>query len=205
MTALTKRQAEVLEFIMNQQRRAGCIPTVREIAEHFGFSSPNAAAQHLKLIEKKGYIRLLKGRARGIVVPAASSEDGRRGTRVPMVGAVAAGRPVTAVENLEGYITLDNSLFSGQDVFALRVRGDSMIGMGIHDGDIAVVRKQPEVDPGETAVAMIDGEATLKRFGRDGRKIILRAENPSYPDIVTDPKDASIEIVGKVIGIMRKI
>jgi len=204
---LTQRQRQVLQFILARQRRTGSVPTIREIAAHFGFSSPNAAAQHLKLIEKKGFIRLLKGRARGIVVPAAVGElaRGRRGIRAPLVGAVAAGRPVTAVENIEGYITLDRDLFAGQDVFALRVRGDSMIGAGIHDGDIAVVRKQPEVERGEIAVVMLDDEATLKRFSRNGERIILRAENPGYPDIVVGPKDASVEVIGKVIGIMRKM
>jgi repressor LexA len=205
MATLTKRQGEVLRFIMDRQRRAGSIPTVREIAEHFGFSSPNAAAQHLRLIEKKGYIQLLKGRARGIIVPAAAGADARQAVRVPLVGAVAAGRPVTAVENLDGYITLDKELFAGQEVFALRVRGDSMTGVGIHDGDIAVVRKQPEAEHGQIAVVMIDGEATLKRFIRQGRKIVLQAENPDYADIVIRPKDGSVEIIGKVIGIMRKM
>ncbi len=205
MQALTKRQGEVLTFVMNCQRRLGAIPTIREIAEHFGFASPNAAAQHLKLIEKKGYVRLLKGRARGIIVPAASRGNDEKRLRAPLIGAVAAGRPITALENLEGYITLDRDLFRGEDVFALRVRGDSMTGVGIHDGDIAVVRHQPEVDHGEIAVVLIDGDATLKRFlGEDG-KIVLRAENSDYADIVTDPKDTSVEIVGKVIGIMRKM
>ncbi len=211
MAGLTRRQREVLEFVLDQQRGVGSIPTVREIAEHFGFASPNAAAQHLKLIEKKGFIKLLKGRARGIIVPAAASEFGRRGARsrrglqAPLVGAVAAGRPITAVENLEGYITLDQELFSGQDVFALRVRGDSMIGVGIHDGDIAVVRKQPEVEAGQIAVVMVDGEATLKRFCRERGKIVLRAENADYADIIIGPKDGSVDVVGKVLGIMRKM
>jgi repressor LexA len=205
MAKLTHRQHEVLEFIRTRQRREGAIPTVREIAEHFGFASPNAAAQHLRLIEKKGHIRLLKGRARGIIVPAASSEDERRGLRAPLVGSVAAGRPITAAENLEGYVTLDGDLFAGPDVFALRVRGDSMTGAGIHDGDVAVVRKQSRVNRGEIAVVMIDGDATLKRFLPNGRKVVLHAENPDYADIVIDPQKADVEIVGKVIGIMRKM
>ncbi len=205
MVELTRRQREVLEFVMDQQRHRGAIPTVREIAEHFGFASPNAAAQHLRLIEKKGYVRLLKGRARGIVVPAVSAEPDDRTKQAPLVGAVAAGRPITALENIEGYVTLDRDLFTGQDVFALRVRGDSMTGVGIHDGDLAVVRKQPEVEDGQIAVVLIDQEATLKRFLRQGDKVVLRAENADYDDIVTDPRDADVEIVGKVIGIMRKM
>jgi repressor LexA len=205
MEKLTHRQREVLDFIVDRQQRGGAIPTVREIAEHFGFASPNAAAQHLRLIEKKGHIRLLKGRARGIVVPTSAGRTRRRGVRVPLVGAVAAGRPITAEENVEGHVTLDGDLFSSDDVFTLRVRGDSMTGAGIHDGDIAVVRKQPEVQDGELAVVMIDGEATLKRFRREGRRVILRAENPDYADIVIDPKRADVDIVGKVIGIMRKM
>lgn len=205
MAELTQRQREVLEFVIDRQQRFGAIPTVREIADHFGFSSPNAAAQHLRLIEKKGYIRLLKGRARGIVVPAVSDESDARIKRAPLVGAVAAGRPITALENIEGYVALDRDLFTGQDVFALRVRGDSMIGVGIHDGDLAVVRKQPEVEEGQIAVVLIDDEATLKRFLRKNGKVVLRAENPDYDDIVTDPKSNAVEIVGKVIGIMRKM
>ncbi len=203
MDRLTPRQAEILAFIVARQRQEGSIPTVREIAGHFGFASPNAAAQHLRLIEKKGYIRLLKGRARGIIVAVAGAETGRTGLRAPLVGTVAAGRPITATENLEGYITLDRDLFSGDDVFTLRVRGDSMIGVGIHDGDIAVVRRQPVAEEGQIVVVLINGEATLKRFVRDGRNIILRAENPDFTDIVIGPDDAMVEVVGKVIGIMR--
>ncbi|MBN1347531.1 MAG: transcriptional repressor LexA [Phycisphaerae bacterium] len=210
MPTLTPRQRNVLDFILDR-RRDGSVPTVREIAEHFGFSSPNAAAQHLKLIEKKGYIRLLKGRARGIVVPPGKTGRNlqrpreQRGLRVPLVGTVAAGRPITAVENLEGYVTLDSDLFSGQNVFALRVRGDSMTGVGIHDGDLAVVRKQPEAEHNQIAVVMVDEEATLKRFLRKGPKIVLHAENPDYADLVLDPKNTNVEIIGKVIGIMRKM
>jgi repressor LexA len=200
---LTERQREVFEFIMDRQRQDTSIPTVREIARHFGFSSPNAAAQHLRLIEKKGYIRLLKGRARGIVVPVRAAEEGWRGIRAPLVGTVAAGRPITATENLEGHITLDRNLFSGDEVFALRVRGDSMIGVGIHDGDIAVIRRQPVAEEGQIVVLLIDGEATLKRFIRDGQNIILRAENPGFADIVIGPDEAMVEVIGKVIGIIR--
>jgi len=138
-------------------------------------------------------------------VSAAVGEAGYRGTRAPLVGAVAAGRPITAVENIEGHLTLDRNLFAGQNVFALRVRGDSMIGAGIHDGDIAVVQKQPVADDGQIAVVMIDDEATLKRFGRKDKAIILHAENPAYPDIVIGPEDGEVEVVGKVIGIMRKM
>ncbi len=202
---LTERQRQVLEFILDKQRREGSIPTVREIAAYLGFSSPNAAAQHLKLIEKKGYIRLLKGRARGIIVPIADSGGDRREARVPLVGSVAAGRPILAVENVEGYITLDRELFAGQEVFTLRVRGDSMVGIGIHNGDIAVIRRQPTAEAGQIVVVMIDGEATLKRFLRDGEDIVLHAENPAYADIVVAPNEAKVEIVGKVIGIMRTL
>jgi repressor LexA len=203
MAELTPRQAEILEFIVGRQRRDGSIPTVREIAGHFGFSSPNAAAQHLRLIERKGHIRLLKGRARGIIVAIAGAENGRRTLRAPLVGTVAAGRPITAMENLEGYVTLDRDLFSGDEVFALRVRGDSMVGVGIRDGDIAVIRRQPVAEEGQIIVVLIDGEATLKRFVRDGPNLVLRAENPDFADIVIEPGEAMVELVGKVIGIMR--
>jgi repressor LexA len=122
---------------------------------------------------------------------------------VPLIGAVAAGKPITAIENVDGYLTLDKSIFKGEGLFALRIKGDSMSGMGILNGDIVVVRKKSNAEHGEVVVVVIDGEATLKRFIKEGSKILLRAENPAYSDIVLSSA-SSIQIAGKLVGVIRK-
>lgn len=214
MTKLTEEQKRVFDFIVACRRTSGAPPTVREIAAHFGYRSPNSARQHLRLIEQKGYIRRLPGRARGIEVLVRRRAGGRgyaksrragreRVVNVPIVGTVAAGTAVTAVENIEDTIALDRGLFSGGDFFSLYVKGDSMKGAGILDGDIAIVRRQASVDDGEIAAVIIDGEATLKRFKRRKRSVVLKAENPAYRDMVLG-SERDIQIAGKLAGIIRK-
>jgi repressor LexA len=203
MKALTAKQRDVLAFIIGQQKRAGIPPTVREIAARLG-GSINNVRQHLRLIEQKGHIRLIPGKARGIeVVVGFEQDDGDREVRVPLIGTVAAGKPITAVENHEGHITLDRTLFQGEGLFTLRTRGDSMEGIGVLDGDIVIVRQQATADNGDVVVAIIEGEATLKRYIREKSRVILRAENPRYADIIVEP-DKEAWIVGKMVGVMRK-
>ncbi|MBD3314547.1 MAG: repressor LexA, partial [Chitinivibrionales bacterium] len=122
---------------------------------------------------------------------------------VPLVGTVAAGKPITAEENHEGYVALDRGLFKGEGLFTLRTRGDSMEGIGVLDGDIVIVRQQSTAENGDVVVAVIEGEATLKRYIRQKDRVILRAENPRYEDIVVKA-DNDAWIVGKMIGLMRK-
>ncbi|MGA1874229.1 MAG: transcriptional repressor LexA [bacterium] len=207
MQDLTKTQRDILSFIIRCQRNQGSPPTVREIAHHFGYKSTNNARQHLQLIERKGFLRLVPGRARGIEVSIGLEVDtGKAGLKVPLVGSVAAGKPLTAVENIEGYITLDREMFKGSGLFTLRVKGDSMRGIGILDGDVAIIRQQPVAETGDVVVALIDGEATLKRYIQQDGNIIFRAENPDFPDIVVSrDRRHEMHIAGRLIGVIRKL
>ncbi|MFP4014830.1 MAG: transcriptional repressor LexA [Chitinispirillaceae bacterium] len=202
---LTSEQSRVLQYIVNYRDEYGFPPTVREIAEQLGYRSANNVRQHLRLIERKGYIRITGGRARGIEVMSDPFGEEREESPegVPLVGSVAAGKPITAVENLEGYLTLDRSIFRGEDLFALRIRGESMTGIGVMDNDIVVVRKRSTAENGEVIVALLDGEATLKRFFRREDCIVLHAENPVFRDIVV-PEGGDIQILGKLVGVIRK-
>ncbi len=196
-----------MDFIIDRQDKAGMPPTVREIAEHFGFKSPNNARQHLELIEKKGCIKRDPGKARGIhILCGASSpvaKDGRT-ISVPLVGTIAAGTPVTAVENIEGTINLDRDLFRSNGLFALRVKGDSMKDVGIMNGDMAVIKQQASVDDGEIAAVMVDEEATLKRFVKKQKCVILKAENPAYKDLMVG-SERDVSVLGKLVGIIRRM
>ncbi len=197
MQELTPRQQEVVAYIAEEIQTQGRPPTLREMAAHFGWQSDNAARQHLRLLEKKGALELNAHRSRGIRLLHAP------GGGVPLVGKVSAGQPLEAIENVEGHIHLDPELFPEEDVFALRVRGDSMIQQGIHDGDIAIIRKQETAVHNEIVIALLNGEATLKRYRQYGRQALLHAENPAYKDIRIKKTDA-FEILGVAIGILRR-
>lgn len=204
--ALTSEQDRVLSFIRKTRDETGVPPTVREIADALGYKSPNNVRQHLRLIEQKGFVRLLQGKARGIEIVQQAADDFEPdldAMGVPLIGAVAAGAPITAIENVEGYITLDKSIFRGDDLFALRVRGDSMIGVGILNGDIVVVKKKDTAEHNEIVVVVIDGDATLKRFIKRDGGLFLHAENPAYEDIELQSV-SSIQIAGKLVGLIRK-
>ncbi len=202
---LTTEQQRVLAFIQKYRQETGFPPTVREIAEALGYRSPNNVRQHLRLIEQKGFIRLLPGKARGIEIVSSEPDEieTRSALEFRLIGSVAAGRPITAIENIEGYITLDKSIFRGDDLFALRIRGDSMCGIGILNGDIVVVKKKNNAEHGEVVVVIIDGDATIKRFMKQNGKILLHAENPAYSDIELLSVN-SIQIAGKLVGVIRK-
>jgi repressor LexA len=201
---LTDEQDRVLSYIVDQQQECGAPPTVREICHELGYKSVNNARQHLRLIEQKGYIRLTKNRARGIeLLVDFGREHGENEIEVPLVGTVAAGMPITAIENLDGHITLDRNLFRGEGLFTLRIKGDSMKEIGVLDGDIVIVQQQNTALDGEVVVAIIDGEATLKRYIKEKNRIILRAENPAYRDIIVE-SDRDIWLAGKMVGVMRK-
>lgn len=205
MKPLTSEQNKVFSFIVERLRRVSVPPTIREIGEHLGYKSINNVRQHLRLIEQKGYIRLLRGKARGIEVTAEMEREPFGTTQdIPLVGAVAAGRPITAMENVDEYIAIDSSLFKGRGLFTLRIQGDSMNGIGVFDGDIVIVRQDSNVKHGDIVVAIIDDEATLKRYRRreDGA-VVLHPENPAYQDIVITP-DRNIHVAGKMVGLIRK-
>jgi repressor LexA len=218
---LTLTQQRVYQFIIDWREQQGFPPTVREIAEGLSFKSLNNVRQHLRLIEKKGFLKISSGKARGIEVTktpfndpgigtvreVASVQFGKvsndNGIEVPLIGRVAAGTPIVAEENREGTITLDRSLFKGDGLFTLRVRGESMQDIGVFDGDIAVVKQQQAASNGEVVVAIVEGEATLKRFFKKDDSIVLHAENPNFNDIVvTSPKN--VFIAGRLVGVIRK-
>lgn len=193
--ALTDQQRRILDFIHDCARRSGRPPTVREICAQFGFRSTGTARDHLKALRAKGVLDHRPGESRGL-------HPARPVHALPLLGVVAAGQPVMSDENVEGFINL-TAPFHGQRngrTFCLRVRGDSMIGDGIFEGDIGVVRSQPTATPGDLVVALVDNEATMKRFvHRAGRKW-LEAANPKYKPI---PLTETARVIGRVIGILR--
>jgi len=206
---LTSRQRDVLEFIRAFTARQGMPPTVREIGERFRVT-PRAAFDHLRALERKG---ALQRRAAGRRTSRAlTPTDGPTGSwrAVPILGRIAAGGPLLAAENREGELPLAAAALArhGEDVFALRVRGDSMIEAHICDGDLVLVRRQEGAQPGDIVVALLEdatgqGEATVKRFLRDGERLVLKPENRALAPIVVDPGERGVRILGKVIGLLR--
>lgn len=205
MKQLTEEQQRVFDFITAWTEENGMPPTVREIADELGYRSPNNASQHLRLIEGKGYIRRTPGRSRGIeiLVETQKKETTDNSLNVPIVGDIAAGSPITAIENIDDHIALDSSIFRGEKLFTLRVKGDSMKDAGILDGDMAIIQQQPTVNNGDIAAVVIEEEATLKRYMKENNQIRLQAENPAYEDIIVK-SDKDVHIAGKLSGVLRK-
>ena len=211
MRELTPRQQEILHFIRVFSGEHGVPPTVREIGARFRIT-PRAAFDHLRALERKG--ELTRRRAAGRTSRALTLADGGLGRArgaVPILGRVAAGRPLLAEENREGEVPIapDALPGRGEDVFALRVRGESMIEAHIVDGDLVLVRRQDSAQPNDIVVALVEseaggeGEATVKRFLRDGPRIVLKPENRAMQPLVVDPAERGLRILGKVIGLLR--
>ena len=204
MKKLTAKQQNVYEYIRKKVDRIGYPPSVREIAQQFGVST-RAAYDHLRAIEKKGHIRRdpMKPRAIEIVGSRnASSPDADDAVRIPVLGRVAAGLPILAEENVEEYMTIPAGMVKqGGKIFALEVHGDSMIEDGIMDGDYVLVREQPVAEPGETVVAMLDDEATVKKFYRRNNRFELVPAHPTMEPIIAD----EVSIVGKVVGVFHSM
>lgn len=201
---LTRRQQEILDYIEQCVQLDGMPPTRAEIVEHFGFASPNAAQCHLRALAARGAIELRTGTARGIVpLHRRRSAHGSQGPlAVPVIGKVAAGSPLLALENREVDIQIDPELFKPRPDYALRVSGDSMIEAGINDGDLLLVHRTPQAQSGQIVVARINDEVTVKRLQRRGRAICLQAENPRHQDIeVSAHDDFAIEGLG--VGVIR--
>ncbi|QOC21636.1 transcriptional repressor LexA [Wenzhouxiangella sp. AB-CW3] len=200
---LTARQREILAFIEQRMDQDGMPPTRAEIVDHFGFASPNAAQCHLRALAARGAIELRPGTARGIVPVRSGRPTVRDALTLPVIGRVAAGSPLLAVENREDEVRVDPGLFQPRPDYLLRVQGNSMTGAGIEDGDLLVVHRTPEARSGQIVVARIDNEVTVKRLQRRGRGIRLQAENPDYDDLrVTQVHDIAIE--GLAVGVIRK-
>nr|Q47EP6.1 RecName: Full=LexA repressor [Dechloromonas aromatica RCB] len=192
---LTPRQQEILDFIKSTLEVLGAPPTRMEISSAFGFASPNAAEDHLKALAKKGAIVLEPGSARGIRLVEQLG--------LPLIGSVAAGSPILAVENMQGRYALDASLFAPKADFLLKVRGLSMIDVGIFDGDLLAVHKTNQARDGQIVVARLDEEVTVKRLERSGGQIRLIAENPDFEPIIVDPEAVDFAIEGIAVGLIR--
>ena len=196
---ITNRQSQVLEFL-RQRINEGLPPTFREIADHFGIKSTNGVHSILVALEKKGYIHKQSNRARGFSL---TERAGGSGWRIPVVGRVAAGLPILAEENIEEYLTVDDLHLKDEGVFGLRVKGDSMKNVGILDGDRVIVRRQESAVSGDIVVAILDNEATVKRYHREVDHIRLQPENDAYQPIIIHERDEDFRLAGKVVGLVR--
>ena len=200
---LTKRQRDILNFIHTFSRKKGFQPSMREIGERFGIKSTHGVHRHLQALQKKGYLKRPQGQGRALelvhFMPKKSSVE------VPVVARVAAGEPLLAVEHVEETLALDQSLVKGKDNFFLRVKGDSMINAHILDSDFVLVKPQPSADNGDIVVALIEDEATIKRFFQKGKTVELRPENPTLKSLEVKEGDGRFQIIGKVIGVFRQL
>lgn len=209
MPELTIKQARVYEFIHRTIEQRRVPPTRAEIAQALGFSSANAAQAHLRTLERKGLITLTAGRSRGIELTRHGATDKTRTGSTPgtlslaVIGRVAAGAPILAVEHVERHCQVDPGLFRAHPDYLLRVAGDSMRDAGILDGDLLAVHAASEVAQGQIAVMRWDDEVTVKRFYRDGAQVRLAAENPEYEDIEIDTRREALAVEGVVVGVIR--
>ncbi len=198
---LTNRQKEVLEFIKTFANDNGYPPTMREICGRFGFQ-PRAATNHVDALVRKGYLRKQPLKSRSLEVVG----SGRRGLReVPIVGRVAAGEPILAIENIEGSLMLPEEWAKSKDCFLLKVEGDSMIDAHICPGDYVLVKKQETAESGDIVIAMLDDETTAKRFSVEDGRIILKPENKRMDPIIVEESKKEFRIIGKVVGVWRNI
>ncbi len=224
MREITKSQARVLRFIREFCEERGFPPTHKEIAEGLGFSSPNAAGEHLRLLVKKGVVAVEPGVSRGLrIVEDAETPSPRArhalakgpaqtrgrvsGLELPLIGHVAAGQPILAEANVERTVTVDSELFRSRADYLLRVRGDSMIEAGILPGDLVAVSRASRVRDGQVAVVRLDDEVTVKRWhtkGRgDGLRVVLEPANAALKPMVFDPRRVHVAVEGLVVGLVR--
>ena len=200
MKTLTNRQKEILDLIKSYILDYGFPPTRAEISKILGFKSANAAEQHLRAIEKKGYIQILSGASRGIVL----SEDEERG--IPVIGLVAAGGPILAQENIEKRVPVSQSLLTESVDYYLRVKGDSMVDVGIYEEDLIGVKKTTDFKVGAVVVARINDEVTVKTLKKfSSEEVILKAENENYSDIKVNPLIDELNFEGTCVGLLRNL
>jgi len=198
MIKLTARQQQVLDCIKSSLEETGFPPTRAEIANELGFRSPNAAEEHLKALARKGAIEMMAGASRGIRV----IDDTPNG--LPIVGRVAAGEPILAQEHIEDYCEIPPSFFKPEADYLLEVHGDSMMEMGILDGDYIAVHRMDSARNGEVVVARVDNEVTVKRYEKKRSKVVLHPENKDYSPIEVDLKEADFAIEGLYVGVVRR-
>jgi repressor LexA len=215
MEELTDRQKEILNFILRESEERGFPPTIREIGEEMDIRSTNGVNDHLKALERKGYLTRGEQQSRSLVPTKRARMILGMGQRrdptmieVPLLGRVAAGAPLLATENVEDSVRIDSFLLggSGKEVFALKVKGQSMIEDGIFDGDYLFVRKTPSAHPGDIVVALIEDEATVKRFFPEGDRIRFQPANKDMEPIYVKKADfRQTQILGLVVGVYRKM
>ena len=199
MKGLTDRQQEILDLIKSNLEDNGLPPTRADIARSLGFKSPNAAEQHLRAIEKKGFIKILSGASRGIVLNENENDQ------IPVIGLVAAGGPILAEENIEKTIPRSNNLLSDDIDYYLRVKGDSMVDVGIFEEDLIGVSKSANTKVGSVVVARINNEVTVKTLIEiSQKKVVLRPENQNYNDIIVNPQVEEVAIEGSCVALLRE-
>ncbi|HEU4652365.1 MAG TPA: transcriptional repressor LexA [Steroidobacteraceae bacterium] len=197
---LTPRQREILKLIQEHVAEEGMPPTRAEIAHRMGFKSPNAAEEHLRALQKKGVIDLIPGASRGIQLKDSLREQ----LGLPLIGRVAAGRPMLAEEHIEGRYQIDPKIFQPRAHYLLKVKGMSMKDVGILDGDLVAVHRTPEVRNRQIVVARLDNEVTVKRYKQEGKVVWLLPENEEFDPIKVDMKEQSLIIEGVVVGVLRQ-
>ncbi|MBF0785296.1 repressor LexA [Muribacter muris] len=199
---LTARQQEIFDLVKHHIETTGMPPTRVEIAREIGFKSPNAAEEHLKALARKGYIEMLSGTSRGIRIlvdtDAANDDEG-----LPLIGRVAAGTPIEAIEHIEDHYPVKGEMFNPAADYLLRVNGNSMENIGILDGDLLAVHKTNVARNGQVVVARVDDEVTVKRLEKKGGLVYLHPENDELSPIVVDPEVSFIEIEGIAVGVIR--
>lgn len=198
MIKLTARQQEVLDLIKNAIAKTGFPPTRAEIAEELGFRSPNAAEEHLKALARKGAIEMMPGASRGIRIV----EEQQLG--LPIIGRVAAGEPILAQEHVEDYCQMPANWFKPSADFLLEVHGESMINIGIMDGDLIAVHKAETARNGQIVVARVEDEVTVKRYQKTRNKVTLFAENDDFDPIEVNLKESNFAIEGLYVGVIRR-
>ena len=200
MDELTPRQRQVLRFIQEAVLHQGMPPTRAEIAQALGFKSANAAEEHLRALQRKGVLELKPGASRGIQLRDSLREQ----LGLPLIGRVAAGKPILAEENIETHYRVDPQIFSPRAHYLLKVRGMSMKGAGILDGDLVAVHRTPEVRNRQIIVARLENEVTVKRYKQDGSVVWLMPENDDFEPMRVDLKEESLIIEGIVVGVVRQ-
>jgi repressor LexA len=202
MTYLTERQRDVLDFIEKRLESSGVAPTLREISEAFGFASTASAQKHIALLERKGFLRREKHQKRGLVLVHQPANDERGGIELPLLGLVAAGSPIESIPDPEPVSVPQDFVGSGSN-FVLKVRGESMIDDGIHDGDLVIVQSTAKAVDGDMVVAMVDGEVTLKRLYRQAPGTIrLQPANSEMEPLFVAAADLTVQ--GIVVGLLRR-
>ena len=209
MGTLTATQISIFSYIISYLNKEGRPPTLDEIAIHFQYKSINAVRSHLRLIEKKGYIKIHPGKSRGIQIikslKAITPNEPISHHQIPIIGKIAAGDPIFAFQEAEDHLMVPAGFLGSGEYFALHVSGDSMKNIGIHTGDLAIIRHQNMVDNGQIAAVILENEATLKRFFKLTDRVELQSENPDFPNIVIPASEnLYLRIVGKLAGLLTR-